>query len=261
MPIITLTSDWGTRDFYRAAVIGKIYSMLPNTIIVDISHNISPFSLSEAAFVVKNSAFSFPQGTIHMVCIQSNMQAKGSFRHIIAKYKGQYFIGEDNSVLSSIFDHNLPDEAYVINLPSDTNYHTFLARDLYAKVACHLAAGKPITDVAISIESINQAFNFMPSYSSNLIQGTTIYITHHGNAVTNISEELFNKLKQDNNILIRISSEKITAVHQSYFDVHDTGLFALFSSTGLMEIGIRGTNLSNLCHVHVGDPVSIQFYK
>jgi S-adenosyl-L-methionine hydrolase (adenosine-forming) len=67
MPIITLTSDWGQRDYFLAAVKGKILSLLPSANIIDISHGISPFNLKQASFIVRNSFPHFPKGTVHML--------------------------------------------------------------------------------------------------------------------------------------------------------------------------------------------------
>jgi len=63
MAILTLTSDWGTKDYYVSAVKGKILSLLPETTIVDITHEIEPFNSIEAAYIIKNAYKNFPEGT------------------------------------------------------------------------------------------------------------------------------------------------------------------------------------------------------
>ena len=64
MPIITLTSDWGQRDYFLGAVKGKILNLLPSVTIIDISHDISPFNLKQASFIIRNSYPHFPEGTV-----------------------------------------------------------------------------------------------------------------------------------------------------------------------------------------------------
>ena len=71
MPIITLTTDWQSTDFYAGAIKGKILSLCPSANIIDISNNIQTFNFVQAAFIIKNSYKNFPEGTIHIICINS----------------------------------------------------------------------------------------------------------------------------------------------------------------------------------------------
>ena len=83
MPIITLTSDWGAKDHYIGAVKGTIISQMPEATIIDISHDISPFNIKEAAFIVRNSYKYFPEGTIHIIGVNTEESDKHS--HIALK--------------------------------------------------------------------------------------------------------------------------------------------------------------------------------
>ena len=71
MAIITLTSDWGSTDYYAAAVKGALLSRLPNATIVDITHEIEPYNISQAGFTLKNCYRSFPPGTIHIIAVDT----------------------------------------------------------------------------------------------------------------------------------------------------------------------------------------------
>ena len=102
MPIITLTSDWGTKDHYLASVKGVILKQIPEARIVDISHNISPHNLTEAAFIIRNCYHDFPEGTIHIIGV-STIESEHT-PHTIICTEGQYFIGADNGIFSLIFD-------------------------------------------------------------------------------------------------------------------------------------------------------------
>lgn len=100
MAIITLTSDWGLSDYYVGAVKGVIYSYCPQAVIVDITHNITPFDLKNAGFIVKNCYKNFPEGTIHILGIDT--EESDEFSHIVVKADGHYFIGCDNGIFLSL---------------------------------------------------------------------------------------------------------------------------------------------------------------
>mgnify|MGYP001783033638 CR=1 FL=1 len=144
MAIITLTSDWGLSDYYVGAVKGVIYSYCPQAVIVDITHNITPFDLKNAGFIVKNCYKNFPEGTIHILGIDT--EESDEFSHIVVKADGHYFIGCDNGIFSIIIG-DTPYEAVTIEIPQDTGYFTFSSRDRFAKVASMLASGCQLSEI------------------------------------------------------------------------------------------------------------------
>ena len=73
MPILTLTTDFGTKDHFVGAVKGAIHSTITDARIVDISHQISPFNITETAYILKNAYKNFPEGTIHIVGVDSEL--------------------------------------------------------------------------------------------------------------------------------------------------------------------------------------------
>ena len=86
MAIITLTTDFGTKDHSVAAVKGAIYSELKNITIVDISHEIAPFNIVEAGYIINNSYQSFPEGSIHIIGIDAEISPENS--HIAVQMTG-----------------------------------------------------------------------------------------------------------------------------------------------------------------------------
>ena len=72
MSIISITSDYGNKDFTKGYLKGLLYSQLKNPIIVDISHEVSPFNIIEASYIIKNSYKSFPRGSIHIVDVDAD---------------------------------------------------------------------------------------------------------------------------------------------------------------------------------------------
>ena len=98
MAIITLTSDLGTKDSYLASVKGSIYSQLETAKIIDITNEIAPFNIQQAAYVVRNCFKDFPHGTIHIISVDDELSVKNE--HLAVKAEGHYFIGTDNGLFS-----------------------------------------------------------------------------------------------------------------------------------------------------------------
>ena len=80
MSLITLTTDFGTKDHFVGAVKGAIYSELPDAKIVDITHQVSPFNITETAYILKNSYKSFPDKSIHIIGVDSELSSEN--KHI-----------------------------------------------------------------------------------------------------------------------------------------------------------------------------------
>ena len=98
MSTVTLTTDFGIKDHFIANIKGAILSELPEANIVDISHQISPFNILEAAYIIQNSYRSFPLGTIHIIGVDSELNPEN--KHLVVKFEGQYFICADNGIMS-----------------------------------------------------------------------------------------------------------------------------------------------------------------
>ena len=144
MAIITLTSDWGLSGYYVPSVKGAIYSALPNANIVDISHEIEPFDIRSAAFIIKNCYNNFPKGTIHIIAVDTEESSTNP--HIVVKYDDHYFIGTDNSIFSLIIGQN-DYEAVTIEVVQDTDFFTFSTRDRFVKVAVMIHNGVSLSDI------------------------------------------------------------------------------------------------------------------
>jgi len=257
MPIITLTSDWGLKDHYLAAVKGSILSSLPGANIVDISHQVEPFDLKQAAFLVRNTYPHFPKGSVHIISIQSEETTQ--YSHVAVEIEGQFFIGNDNGIFPMIFDR-LPDKIIEMNIPHDTDKFTFPTRDRFVKAAVHLLKGSAIEELGHPKAIWSEQILFKPVISGNVIKGIIIYVDNYENVVTNITEELFNAQVKGRKFLIECRGESIASISQSYLDVPMGEPLALFSSTGNLEIAINQGKASSLLGLYMSDPVRVEFF-
>src|SRR5215468_7695472 len=145
MSILTLTTDFGTRDWFVGAMKGVILKVNPRAVLVDLAHEIEPGDIRRGAFALAASYRFFPRGTIHVVVVDPGV---GSARRAVAVQTSDYlFVGPDNGVLSAalrrekiLAAHWLQNKKYFLKPVS----HTFHGRDVFAPVAAQLSRGVPI---------------------------------------------------------------------------------------------------------------------
>ncbi len=258
MAIITLLTDWGLKDHYIAMAKGKILSHLPESTIVDVAHNIPPYNLNSASFVLRNTYKNFPSGTFHVVDIFAD--ATIEMPHIVAEYDDHYFIGADNGLFSLIFDHP-PKQIFEIDMIQDTDTFTFPTYDIFIKVIKHLAEGKPIKAVGHPRESLTQRIPLKPVTTGELIKGHVIYIDHYENVIANITRKLFYDVgqKRSFNIFFGASRYSVSKISQSYKDVPPGEILAFFNATGHLEIAVSTGNAAGLLGLRIDDSVRIEF--
>ncbi len=275
MSIITLTTDYGNKDYYVSSLKAKLISNIENVNIVDISHDISPFNLAEAGYVLQGAFEEFPKGTIHILSVDSELTPEN--KHVVIKYNNCFFVGADNGVFSLIFRDTRPDQIFEINLHSNYNYK-ISADDLFVKVAAHINRSGPLNVVGSEIKKIKEIYNLRPvvNKEGNQIIGSVIYIDNYGNVVTNITKKIFNEVSKTRSFTINARNVKFSKIHQNYSDAIDFNLekknreedgkkIALFNSLGYLQLSIYKSNpqtvgsASTLFGLNYRDPVSVYF--
>jgi S-adenosylmethionine hydrolase len=275
MSIITLTTDYGNKDYSVSSLKAKLISDINEINIIDISHKISPFNLSEAGYILEGAFNNFPQGTIHILSVDSELTPEN--KHIAIMYDGCYFIGADNGVFSLIFKDKKPNQIVEINLHSNYNYK-ISADDLFVKVAAHIHRSGPLNVVGNEINKIKEITNLRPVVNKELTQiiGSVIYIDNYGNVVTNITQKLFKEISKTREFIINARSVKFSKIHKNYSDAIDFTLekkdreedgkkIALFNDLGYLQLSIYKSNpqtvgsASSLFGLNYRDVVSVYF--
>lgn len=259
MAIITLTTDWGIKDYYVSAVKGTILTEYPEANIVDVSHLVPPFDILQASFILKNSYFNFPKGSVHIMGVNSLMEKET--RYLAVYTKGHYFVGADNGTFSLMFD-SAPDKIVALNLPSDLYNITFPTKEILVKAACHLAKGGAIELLGTEINSYLERILLRAVVEGSVIRGSVIYIDSYKNVITNITQALFNEVGNGRPFMMffRKFEYNIEVISKSYTDVYEGEKVALFSSTGYLEIAINQGKASGLLGLDMGDTVRVEFY-
>lgn len=256
MPIITLTTDFGEKDHFAGAVKGAIYTELDTVRIVDISHSISPFHLTEAAYIIQNAYRSFPQGTIHIIGIDSELNPEN--KHIAVLLDGHYFICANNGIISMLTNEINPEKIVEINI-HDRITTNFPVLDVFVKVACHIARGGTLEVIGKSITEIKELTGINPVVNgeTNQIIGNVIYIDNYGNVICNISKTLFDDIGKGRNFKITARTAVFSTIHNRYSDAinfeiakekreEDGKKLALWNSSGYLELSIYKSNPSTV---------------
>jgi len=257
--IITLTTDWGTKDYYVGSVKAKLLSGLSDPIeIVDISHQVNPLNIQEAAFVLKNCMDFFPENTIHIIGVKS--EASPQSPHLAVNYNGSWFISADNGIFPLLFS-NKPEKIIEIDIIQDSDFFTFPTRDVFVKVALMLLNNDDISKIGKEINDFKNYMNFFePSYSKNIISGIVCHIDNYGNIITNITSAFLKKhLKSQDFTILFASNYEITEILSAYSDVPRGDLIAVFNTTGNLEIAINDGRAADLLGIKCNDPIKIIF--
>ena len=277
MAIITLTTDFGQKDHFVGAVKGRIYSELPEAKIVDISHSVSPFNIQECAYILKNSYKAFPEGTIHIVGVDSEPTAEN--QHLAFYVDGHYFIAANNGVISLVLSEVKPEKIIEIKLPEPA-MGTFPVLHIFVQVACHLARGGTLEVVGKPFEGIKELREFTPRITNDggTIQGSVIYIDNYGNVISNIQKSLFEAYRSGRSFEIITRNKSITQIHNAYSDIVNFDLeknqrkgpgdlLALFNSSGYIELAIYKSNqntvgsAATLLGLDYRDTITVNFIK
>lgn len=258
MSIITLTTDWGLRDHYVAAVKGAIYSRYHDAIVVDISHLVPPFDIIHASFILKHAYPNFPKGSIHVIGV--NTQSGKDVSYIAMYSQGHYFIGADNGIFSLICDEH-PEKIIELNSEGIDNTLIFPTKNIFVKAACHLAQGGKIEELGTEKSGFWERVLLRPAIDASVIRGSVIYIDSYGNVITNITQKLFNEVGRGRSftIFFRKFNYNITALSKTYNDVPEGEKLALFNTLDLLEIAMNQGKANGLLGLKLNDSIRIEF--
>lgn len=258
MPIITLTTDFGMRDPYVAAMKGVIYAIEPKLSVVDLSHEIAPQDIMEGALFLAGALGYFPKGTIHVAVVDPGV---GTERHPIAvRAGGQIIVCPDNGLATLFLHEHFLQEARIITNPrfmAPAISPTFHGRDIFAPAAAHLASGASLSDLGPEIDTIVTLDAPHPQGDAvNGICGKIMHIDRFGNCVTNIHASVFQGAVPAS---LRIGRHRLSGLHRTYGDVALGKPVALIGSSGYIEIAVNGGTANAALLIGKGDEVLVAF--
>lgn len=273
MSIVTLTTDFGLKDYYLPAIKAKLYSLSKDIDIVDISHSINPYNIVEAAFTLKAAYPHFPKNTIHIIGVDSIYAPEN--KHLLVKFDDQIFVGPDNGIFSLINDGGEFEYIKEINHPLSEKSN-FPVLDVFIDIAGELLNRKKISAVDNENNYVKKWIKNKPNVAGeNELIGHVIYIDNYGNLVTDIHKDIFQKFTEGRKFEIALSHIKINQIFDTYHTYTNAQnevkyrfvggeALAIFNSLNLLEIALyrsnpqHGGSAASLLGMQVDDSIIIR---
>jgi len=258
MQIITITSDWNDDDYYVGALKGRLLSGCPEAQVVDITHRIKAFNTAQAAFIVRNSFGSFPEGSIHLVAVNTEAQHECSL--LAARLEGQYMLCADNGFLGLLGDVEV-EKVVSIAHPESELAPSFIAWSVFADAACKLANGTALDKLGPLCSDYSRQVPMRPAMEGNALTGSVIHLDSYRNAISNISREHFEQFGKGRPFHIYLSSKHyvLKKVMRDYSETEKGEYLAIWNSLGLLEIAIREGKAADLLNLRPGSSIKIEF--
>lgn len=257
MPIITLTTDFGVTDSYVGAMKGVLLSICPKATIVDLTHELPPYDVNEAAFVFEQARRWFPKKTIHVAVVDPGV---GSTRRpLLVETGGHYLVGPDNG----IFTYALGTSGAKARLLSNEKLFlkpvsaTFHGRDIFAPCAAHLAAGVPPAKFGKLVkDALRLNLGTNQRISKRQWSGTVLRADRFGNLITSFTIGEFGWLA-DRPFEILVGFEKVSKRVTHFAECEYGELYAMVGSSGYIEIVQREASAAKRLGVVSGAPVDV----
>ena len=240
MPLVTLTTDFGTEDGYVGAMKGVLARLAPDVTVVDIAHHIPRHDVAHAAWVLATATAEFPAGTIHVAVVDPGVG--GSRQEVVVQAGGQIYVGPDNGLFAYVAVR--AESAYSIQssafrLPDVSP--TFHGRDVFAAAAAALARGLPPA-VAGPVAALKGRLPWSAEASGG--RGVVVHVDHYGNLISNV--------RMAHSSHVQIAGRDIT-VRRIYEDVPDGALIAHIGSAGTLEVAVRNGDAARMLGATRGD--------
>ncbi len=279
MHVITLTTDFGTRDWFVGTMKGVILNIQPRATVVDLTHEIPPGDVRAGAFALMAGCRFFPQGTVHVAVVDPGVG--GARRTIAVQTENHFFVGPDNGVLSFALArkkikaiHQLTNEKLFLKPVS----HTFHGRDVFAPVAAQLSRGVPIQKLGPSLDAFVRLEWPQLRILHSGIKGEVVHLDRFGNAITNIPVGVQasacsqrSKLKLELQLAdsparvptwdswtVFVKGKPICLVSPFYQSVPRGRTVAVPGSSGFLEIAVNGGSAERKLGLKIGDRVDLQ---
>jgi len=261
LPPITMTTDFGTRDSYVAQMKGVILGIVPNAVIVDVTHEVPQGDVRQASWVLEQISDVFPEDSVHIVVVDPGV---GSERRLLAlEARGQRFLAPDNGCLSEIVRQHSPDQAYWLNRehfwrkPVSATFH---GRDILAPIAARWVRGSLPVEFCVEID-LDQ-LTVLPACEAireaDGLSGTVVAVDHFGNLLTNVRAAAFDEQRLED-CVVTVGAAQIRGIDRIYAARPEGALVALFGSTGRLEVAVRNGSAAAELNAGAGMTVHVRF--
>jgi S-adenosyl-L-methionine hydrolase (adenosine-forming) len=244
LALLTLTSDIGQQDYLVGAIKGQLLQINSDFKLVDISHNLSPFNFSQAAYICRNAIRNFPAYTYHILIV--NLFEKKPEQLLLVYHREQYILCADNGLITMILEEK---PEMVIGLPLDKHAtrNTLHCVQVMGKAVQQLHSGQSLESIGIPDSAYMEKNPLRPLLGDNWMEGQILFIDNFENVVVNITHEQFEAQRKGRSFRIVFKrDEMISSISETYADVTEGEKLALFNSAGYLEIAINKGNAAGL---------------
>ena len=261
IPLITLLTDFGERDYFVASMKGVILNINPQARIVDLSHHVTPHDVADAAYLLKSCYRYFPDGTIHVAVVDPGVG--GTRRPLLVSSSRYFFIGPDNGLFTHIYEEEQGVEVRQIENRQyrlDSDGATFDGRDLFAPAAAWLTKGQPIGSFGRLVPNYERLPIAEPAWDKHVMAGHILYIDRFGNLISNLTAYHLKEVRgltKRPEPYIRIGGITIDGMVRSYAEGSPDTPQALINSNGYVEVFLKEGRAADRLKVERGQRIEL----
>ncbi|HOT91554.1 MAG TPA: SAM-dependent chlorinase/fluorinase [Anaerolineae bacterium] len=271
--LITITTDFGTRDGYVGTMKGVIAGIAPGVPCIDITHEIPPQDVRSAAYILWTALPYFPPESIHVVVVDPGVGT--ARRPIAARTPWGILVGPDNGIFSYVWEAAPPECIVELINPAYRNVavsNTFHGRDIFSPAAAHLARGVPLTDFGPEVRDPVRLPAPVLTVGDTIIKGEVIYIDHFGNVITSIGRLVWDGalltldpafgdapagLINAGRVHVFAAGRDLGPIRHTYGEVSAGEPLALVGSEGLLELAVNRGHGAQMLGLTPGASVEI----
>jgi S-adenosylmethionine hydrolase len=258
--VITLTTDYGTNDHLVGTLKGVILKINPEVTIVDITHNVAPFDLLDAALAIGSAYSYFPSRTIHVVVVDPGVGTER--RPLLVTAENQYFVAPDNGVLSVIYER---EQNVVARNVTAAHYFlqpiskTFHGRDIFAPIAAWLSKGWQTASMGEEITDHKKFALPKPKTTDGVVKGIVMRIDAFGNLITNFRvEDLPESALTSGDVKFQVGNQAVSRMVPTFASGNAGEPVAYVGSAGYVEIAVNKGNASRTLSIGRGTPIVLE---
>ncbi len=257
-PIMTVTTDFGLRDDFVAAVKGVILKVNPDVKLVDVSNHVPPQDVFTAAFTLGKAWSYFPYGTVHLAIVESGVGV--ACKGLVVDAGGHFFVSPDNGILTYVFEENPGFEAYEIT--AEHYYHKPVSsdcpgRDIYAPIAAWISKGVPPRQLGNELrDPVRLQLPGIQKVKDTLMQAQILAVDRLGNLITNLKPADLPRAYK-----ILAGHREITSIHKTYQEGAPGEVSAIPGTTGYLEIAVKDGSAASLLKIKAGSPIGVVFLQ
>ncbi len=251
-PAIALITDFGQADHYVAAMKAVIYTLSPNTPVIDITHEIEPYNVAQAMFNLEAVYRLFPPETIFVVVVDPGVGT--SRKGLLIESPAGTFIGPDNGVFSLILGN---ESCHCFEIKPDwPAAPTFHGRDIFARVAAMKVTNKKIPTVPTEPTILDL---MAQKKDANTLEAKVIHIDRFGNAILNFRKLDWEKRYKSRPFGVRYEGVTFDRWADTFGHLEPGEIGLIWGSSGFLQLSANQQNAANLLLLRQEISMQIRF--